>query len=144
MSITTKRIAASLLGLSALMVGGWAAVAPHSFYTSFPLPGRHWVSMAGSYDEHLVRDVGALYLSLLVVTVWAIARATNEAFRVTGGAWTVFSVPHLLFHATHLDGMSAFDSVAEVGSLAATLLLALALLLIQTPGNSQPRGGESP
>jgi hypothetical protein len=55
-----------------------------------------------------------------------------------GGAWAVFSVPHLLFHATHLDGMGTVDSVAEVGSLALTLVLALALLL------PQGRGGESP
>jgi hypothetical protein len=132
MTIAARRAAATVLALSALLIGGWASAAPHSFYTSFPLPGRHWVSMAGAYDEHLVQDVGALYLSLLVVTGWAIVRATNEAFRVTGGAWAVFSAPHLLFHATHLDGMGTLDSVAEVGSLAVTLLLALALLLPQT------------
>lgn len=128
---------AEALAVSAAFVGGWATFAPHSFYTSFPLPGRHWVSMAGAYDEHLVRDVGALYLSLLVVTCWAIRRRSDDAFRVTGGAWAIFSLPHLLFHATHLDGMGTLDSVSEVGSLALTLLLALALLLPQ-------RGGESP
>jgi hypothetical protein len=144
MSSTAKRVAAAVLGVSALVVGGWASVAPHSFYTTFPLAGRHWVSMAGPYDEHLVRDVGALYLSLLVVTVWATVRATNEAFRVAGGAWTVFSVPHLLFHATHLDGMGTLDSFAEVGSLALTLLLALALLLPQAQRQPQTFAGESP
>jgi hypothetical protein len=137
-SITVKRAMAAVLGVSAADVGIWATAAPHSFYTSFPLPGRHWVSMAGAYDEHLVRDVGGLYLALLAVTCWAIVRATSEAFRVTGAAWTVFSLPHLLFHATHLDGMGTLDSVVEVGSLAATLLLALALLL------PQARAGESP
>jgi hypothetical protein len=137
-SITAKRASATVLALSALVIGGWASIAPHSFYTTFPLPGRRWVSMAGAYDEHLVRDVGGLYLALLVITCWAIVRATREAFAVTGGAWSVFSLPHLLFHATHLDGMGGLDSVAEVASLALSLLLALALLL------PQPRGGESP
>ncbi|MBV9485270.1 MAG: hypothetical protein JO246_04365 [Frankiaceae bacterium] len=129
MSIRVKQMMACILAASAAVVGGWATVSPMSFYKNFPWPGRHWVSEAGAYDEHLVRDVGGLYLALLVVTVWALFKASDELLRVTGGAWTVFSVPHLLFHLDHLDGLTTFDKVSQIGSLGVTLLLALALLL---------------
>jgi hypothetical protein len=98
-----------------------------------PLSRRTGVSITAKRASATV-----LALSALVIGGWAIVRATREAFAVTGGAWSVFSLPHLLFHATHLDGMGGLDSVAEVASLALSLLLALALL------PPQPRGGESP
>lgn len=96
----------------------------------FPWPGRQWVSDAGPYDEHLVRDVGGLYLALLVITVWAIVRASDELLRMAGAAWSIFSLPHLVFHAGHLDGLTTLDKVSQTGSLAATLLFALALLVV--------------
>jgi hypothetical protein len=120
---------AEFLALSAALVGFWATFAPHSFYRSFPLPGHHWVSPAGPYDEHLVRDVGGLYLSLLVVTVWAIVRRNPELLRVAGAAWFVFSLPHLVFHLGHLDGLTTFDKAGESTSLGLTLLFALLLTL---------------
>lgn len=126
---------AVILAISAAYVGLWASIAPHSFYRSFPMPGHHWVSTAGPYDEHLVRDVGGLYLSLLVVSVWAFVRRSPELLRLTGVAWFVFSLPHLVFHAGHLDGMTGFDEAGEIGSLALTLLLSAALAL---PTRSRP------
>jgi len=119
---------AEFLAVSAALVGLWATFAPHSFYRSFPLPGHHWVSPAGPYDEHLVRDVGGLYLSLLVVTVWGIVRRNDELLRITGAAWFVFSLPHLVFHLGHLDGLTTFDKVGESGSLALSLLFAALLM----------------
>lgn len=59
---------AGVLGLSAVVVGAWAAAAPRSFFSSFPLPGHHWVAPLGPYNEHLTRDVGGLYLALFVVS----------------------------------------------------------------------------
>jgi len=127
--IRAKRVMAAILAVSAADVGFWGVIAPRSFYRSFPLPGHHWVSTAGPYDEHLVRDVGGLYLSLLVVTVWALVRASSEPLRVAGVAWFVFSLPHLLFHLGHLDGLSTVDKVGQAGSLAVALLFALLLAL---------------
>jgi hypothetical protein len=129
MSIRGKQVIAAVLALSAAVVGGWATVAPKSFYNDFPWPGRHWVSDAGAYDEHLVRDVGGLYLALLIVSIWAIVRATDELLRLAGAAWTAFSLPHFVFHAGHLDGLTAFDKWAELVSLGLTLLLGLVLLV---------------
>ncbi len=128
-SIRAKLVMVGILALSAADVGLWAVIAPHSFYTSFPGAGHHWVSTAGPYDEHLVRDVGGLYLSLLVVSVWALGRRSVELLRLAGAAWAVFSLPHLIFHLDHLDGLTTFDKAGETGSLALTLVFAGLLML---------------
>jgi hypothetical protein len=109
-----------LLAVSAAFVGFWALLAPASFYRSFPGLGYTWVSEAGPYDEHLVRDVGALYLALLAVTLIALARPGSARPWVAGVAWLVFGVPHLVFHAAH----AGRGDVAEIALLAASVLLA--------------------
>lgn len=116
-----------------LYVGGWAAGAPQSFYDSFPGLGLIWISIDGPYNEHLVRDVGALYLGLAAATAYAGAQRSEAAAvvagRVIGLAWVVFSVPHLGYHALHLDGLGAVDVVAQVVSLSSTVVLGALLLL---------------
>ena len=129
MNLRLQQVSATVLTLSAAYVGVWALLAPGSFYDDFPLPGRDWVSLAGPYNEHLVRDVGGLYLALGVVTLWAALRPRTDLLAVVAVAWEVFSVPHLLFHAGHLDGLETFDKIAQTGSLGATVLLA-ALLIV--------------
>lgn len=131
MNLLIKRLAAAVLALSALFVGGWAAFAPLSFYRDFPLPGRAWVSGLGPYNEHLIRDVGGLYLALLVLAAWAALRPTEELLRVTGAAWLIFGVLHFAFHATHLSMFATFDRVTMLAALGGTVLLA-ALLAIPT------------
>jgi hypothetical protein len=124
-----KKIAAEFLVISAAVVGGWAEFAPRSFYDSFPGFGRHWVRAAGAYDEHLIRDVGGLYLALLVITAWALWRAQPEMLRMTGAGWLVFNVAHLAFHADHLHGFSTSDKIGNVVALALELVAAIVLLL---------------
>ncbi|MDI6099367.1 hypothetical protein QLQ12_12265 [Actinoplanes sp. NEAU-A12] len=133
MSVISKQGMAAVLAASALVVGGWAAVAPASFYSDFPLPGRAWVSGLGPYNEHLVRDVGGLYLALFVLTAWAAARPSGELVRVTGLAWLVFGAGHLAFHSLHLEMFPTIDRIAMMVALGGSVLLA-ALLLI--PGGA--------
>lgn len=130
-----KRAAAALLALSAADVGLWASIAPRSFFTSFPGGGHHWVSVIGPYDEHLVRDVGGLYLSLLAVSVWAVVRPRSEITRLTGVAWLVFSLPHLAFHAAHLGSFGLADQAGNMVALGGAVVLAMVLLL---PGARGP------
>jgi hypothetical protein len=49
------------------LVGMWAALWPRSFYDDFPWPGHPWVALLGAYNEHLVRDFGAMNLAMAVV-----------------------------------------------------------------------------
>jgi hypothetical protein len=44
-------------------------------------------------------------------------------------AWTVFGVPHLVYHLGHLDGFGTGDKVGNVVGLGGALLVAVALLL---------------
>ncbi len=128
-NIRIKQVLVGVLGLSAVLVGAWAAAAPPSFFSSFPLPGHHWVAPFGPYNEHLTRDVGSLYLSLFVMSVWAAIRPRNETFTMVGVAWLVFSIPHLIFHGMHLDMFSTGDAVGNVVGLGGTVVLAALLVL---------------
>ena len=129
MTVRSKRILVALLAFSALLVGGWASLVPGSFYRDFPFPGRDWVSLLGPYNEHLVRDVGGLYLALLVISVWMVVRPTDSGMRMTGLAWVVFSIPHFTYHVTHLEMFPLVDKLLMSGSLFGTVVLAALLML---------------
>jgi hypothetical protein len=117
-----------ILVLSALGVGVQAQFFPRSFYDDFPF-GRGWVAMDGRYNEHLVRDVGALNLALLVLTVAALIVSTRVIARTAALSWLVYSVPHFVYHLRHLTmSMSGADKVAIVVSLAVTVIAPLIVL----------------
>lgn len=129
MTLAVKRWIAGLLAVSAAYVGVWAAAFPVSFYNDFPGPRKNWVSILGPYSEHLVRDVGALYLALLVLSVWAWRRPTADAMRVTGGAWLIFNSIHFLWHMLHLEMFETIDKIGNAVSLGGVLVLSILLLL---------------
>ena len=69
--VGTARVCLGAIGLFMLPAGVQAAFAPRSFFENFPV-GRGWIAAeGGSYDEHLVRDVGVLFLALVIVTLWS-------------------------------------------------------------------------
>jgi hypothetical protein len=129
MSTKSRSVLLALLALSGLYVGIWATGWPHGFYDAFPGLHRVWVGVDGPYNEHLVRDVGGLYLGLGVASVVALGTRERRSALVLGVAWTVFGVPHLIYHLGHLDGFGTGDKVGNVVALGAALLLAVALLL---------------
>jgi hypothetical protein len=129
-----------LLASPPLVVGLWALLVPRSFYGDFPFPGREWVSALGPYNEHLVRDVGALNLALGVLLATAVILLERRLVRASLVAWLVYAVPHLAFHITMLDAFPPFDNLANVGVLGLAVLLP-PLLLAGTYGTS--RGDES-
>ena len=124
----TTGTALAALTVVGAVVGGWALLAPASFYLDFPGSGRQWVSPDGPYNEHLVRDVGALYLALGVVAAAGLLRADRATATVAGLAWLVFSVPHLAYHAEHLDPFATSDAVLQLVTLGATVVLAAVLV----------------
>ncbi len=139
--VSRKQSAAGVLAASAAYVGGWAALVPHSFYDSFPGLGRRWVSVLGPYDEHLVRDVGGLYLALMTISVWAALRPRDDTFSLVGLAWEAFSVPHLAFHAAHLNIYEAVHRVGNAVALGGTVVLAAVLLVPERSAASRRRAG---
>ena len=138
MNTTTHTVATGVLTASALYVGWWASLAPRSFYDDFPGLHRVWVGGDGPYNEHLVRDVGGLYLGLAVAGVLALAWRERRTTLLLGAAWTTFSLLHLTYHVHHLSGMATIDVVGNVVALGGTLVLAVLLLV---PARTQ-RGTE--
>lgn len=119
--------ALTAIALFALPVALHASILPKSFFSDFPF-GRGWIAVGGgAYDEHLVRDVGALFLALTIVTVWAIWR--RDAARPVAVAWLVQGLFHLGFHLAHLYDLRTFDRIGIVMSLAAVPILAAVVLI---------------
>src|SRR4029079_10281663 len=93
MNDVTTRVLLVIVLVGDLLVGVWAAIAPQSFYDSFPGGGHAWVSADGPYNEHLVRDVGTLYLALAAVMVAALVRPTRYLVAVVAGASLIAGFP---------------------------------------------------
>ena len=128
MSLRLQRTLLAVLAVPAALSGAWATFAPRSFYDSFPGAGHHWVAVDGPYNEHLVRDVGGLYLAVLVVNVWALAQP--QLGRLAGTAWLVFSLPHLLYHSAHLHLYNTGDQIGNVVGLGGAAIVAAALAAV--------------
>ncbi|HEX9258779.1 MAG TPA: hypothetical protein VF855_04525 [Acidimicrobiales bacterium] len=126
-------IALGLIAMFMLPAGLQAAFAPQSWFDDFPF-GRGWISAGGdAYNEHLVRDVGALFLALIVVTAWAAWK--QRGVTAVAVAWLVQGVLHLWFHLGHLDELDGIDEVGLVTTLLAVPVLAgIAIWADQTAG----------
>jgi hypothetical protein len=77
-----------------------------------------------------VRDVGGLNLALALVLVAALVTGDVLLARVAGGAALVYGLPHLVYHATNLDGVDALDVVAMLVALGLAVLAALVALAL--------------
>lgn len=138
MSMTLRRLILLATAAIGLFVGVWAAIWPDGFYAAFPGFGRIWIAIDGPFNEHLIRDVGALYLALAAASVAAAFSRTPDAGRVIGVAWTVFGVPHLIYHAAHFHDLAPIDVIGNIVGLGGSLLLGVVLML---PG---PRTATAP
>lgn len=123
-----------------LMPGAWAAFAPASFYADFPAVRPAWVAVDGPYNEHLIRDVGAMFLALAVIALVAAVTGSAGQARLAGLAWLVFSVIHFAYHVTHLHVYDSLDQWLNVVSQVASILVALAVVVIPpAPDNTDLR-----
>ncbi len=120
-SPAVARAALAVLLLSALAVGLPATLAPHAFYDDFPFL-RHWVDLLPPYNEHLVTDVGGLYLGFAVLFAWAAWTVQPTLVRAASVGWLLWAAIHLAFHATHLEGFATGDAIAQIASLAFLLI----------------------
>jgi hypothetical protein len=129
-SRTVARVGLVILGVQGLISGVWAQATPRGFYDDFPGFGRHWVSADGPYNEHLVRDYGALNLALAVLAFAAAIWCTRALVITAAAAWLVYSVPHLLYHALNLGGhhYETGDKVGIIGGLVLVPVIAAVVL----------------
>lgn len=120
-----------LVGLLISIVSGvWALFWPVHFYDTFPLPGHAWQAFHPAYNEHLVRDFGAL--NLVMALLFGVAAYTMDVLmtRTALAGYLIFAVPHLIFHLNHLRGLATVDAVAEVVSLSLGVVGPVFLLLL--------------
>jgi hypothetical protein len=138
------RVVLAVLAVSGATVGLWATFAPRSFYDDFPGGGRSWVAPDGPFNEHLVRDVGALNLALTVLTVAAAIMLVRSLVVVAALGWLAYGVPHVVYHLRHRDVYDTGDQVASLVSLALVPLLAVVALVVgaKMPA-SRPRSSAS-
>ena len=114
-----------------VQLGIWATFAPRSFNDDYPGFGRHWVRVNGPYNEHFVRDFGALNLALAVVTIAALVTLSRPMVIAVAVAWLAWSVPHLVYHLRHLDAFtSTGDKVTNVFLLGSLPVLAVVVLVL--------------
>ena len=106
-----------MLGAIQLTDGLYALFAPRSFYEDFPF-GRGWVEALPAYSEHLVRDVGSLFLATAVVLFAAAWFLGRRLIAITLVSFLVFSVPHFVYHSFNLEPYTTGDAVANVVGLA--------------------------
>ena len=138
---TLGRIVFLVLGVFEAVIGAWAEIWPARFYASFPGGGWHWVQASGAYDEHLLRDFGGLSLALAVVTLAAARRASPATAVTACVAWEIYSVPHLAYHASHLDALPTAQDVASIASLALTVVAPLVAAALVWRGSPAPVSG---
>ncbi|MDQ6914410.1 MAG: carboxymuconolactone decarboxylase family protein [Actinomycetota bacterium] len=121
------------LGIPQTAIGLWALVGPHGFYDQFPT-GQGWVRTLGPFDEHLVIDVGALFVAIGVLAILASVWLRRPLVIAAALSWLLFSVPHTIWHLTDLGPMSTGDAIANVVTLAGTVLAPLLVLaLLRAP-----------
>ncbi|HEU5106172.1 MAG TPA: hypothetical protein VFU11_10055 [Solirubrobacterales bacterium] len=134
---TIARIALAYLCGAALLIGLTATVDPRAFYDDFPF-ATHWVDLLPPYNEHLVTDVGGLYLGFAVLFGWAAWTLDRTLLRAVCFAWLLTAGLHLIFHAGHLDGFGTADAVAEIVSLALLLVPPPLALWAAAPAADRP------
>lgn len=135
------RTALVVLALGSASVGVPATFAPRGFYDGYPFVAN-WVDRLPPFNEHLVTDVGGLFLAFAILFAWAAVTLRRELVVPLCAAWSVSALLHLVFHARHLDGFSVGDAVGELLSLAVLLVLpAIAIWALPVSGALPDRRG---
>jgi hypothetical protein len=98
--------------------------APKRFYD---IP---WVSLLPPYNEHLMRDVGALTLAYVLVLAVAAVSLEPVLVRTALAANLVFTVPHFVFHATHLEHYPLGSAIGQTAALGAAVAIPATMLVV--------------
>ena len=117
--------------------GVWMLVDPIGWYRGFPGLGRHWASVFGPFNHHLVVDAGAGFLAIGVLVVIALVWARREVIIAALAAALVHALPHFLYHVTHRPaGLGASDAVMSAASLGLVIGAAVICLIAVTSSRS--------
>lgn len=130
MNLIVHRLCLLLLTIVGFGLGLWAYFAPLHWYSTFPGMGMSWLPVLGPYNEHFVKDVGAMFLALGALSAMAVYHLGNRAVVViTATAWSIFNALHLIYHVGMLHMYGARDAVLNAVSLSSLLVVSLLLFL---------------
>lgn len=118
------RICLAALALSALAIGLPAAFTPETFYTDYPF-FTALVKLLPPYNEHLVTDVGGLYLGFAVMFTWAVWRPSRQLVEPLCAGWIVTQAIHFAFHLDNLTGFTTTEAFIQQVGLGIYILLAI-------------------
>jgi alkylhydroperoxidase family enzyme len=127
------------LGIPQALIGFWALFAPQSFYDDFPAGTDGWVNVLGPFDEHLVTDVGALFVALGFLLAFAAVSLRRGTVLAAAIAWLIFSVPHFLWHVFNLEPYGSADAVGNTVTLAWTVIGGLLVIYLARAGETVPK-----
>ena len=132
LSLRSARAAAAVVGVFYLVLGGWALLAPGSFYDS--------IATFPPDNAHFLRDVGAFQVGLGLV---ALACASAP----TGKRWVMAAVAaatalHVLSHV--LDVEEGGSPARDIASLTLLALLAAAAATGMSGTERRTGGGQAP
>ena len=139
------RLGIGVLAMLNLCWGAWARLAPRHFFDTFPGFGRRWTAAYPPYNEHLVSDLGATFLTLAFLLAVAAVMSDHRVARVVLAGVLVFNALHLSFHAGHQGAMGPLDFGASLTALTAGVLVPALLLVLdlRTTKQNQPVKPES-
>jgi alkylhydroperoxidase family enzyme len=118
------------LGIPQALIGFWALFAPRSFYDDFPAGTDGWVNQLGPFDEHLVTDVGSLFVAIGVLAI--LAGISLRRHFVVGAtvAWLLYAVPHFVWHLLNLEPLATADAIANTVTTGWTVVGGLIVLYL--------------
>jgi hypothetical protein len=123
-------LAVNLVALVPLAI--WPLASPQGFYDNFPGGGFHWIDINGPYNEHFLRDFGALNAALVVVIVFALWRPSAALLQATGLAIAIYALPHAVYHLSHLDVYDSNEKVIAVAPLVLQIFMGVAIAYLAT------------
>lgn len=133
------RIGLALLLLDELIVGGWNALDPESFYHNFPT-----IDLTPPFSEHYARDFGEATLGTAVLILIALIRPRTHFVIPAMLAYSIFSVPHFFFHLTHMQMATTGQATFLTTANAAVSLLGIAVILAAVARDRAARRAAAP
>jgi hypothetical protein len=119
------KIGLGLLLVDELVVGGWNAIWPEGFYRHFPT-----VDLIPPFNEHYARDFGGATLGIALLLGLAFVKPKAHFAIPAALAYSVFSVPHFLYHVTNLEGATLGEAVALTAANAAVAVLGILVVVL--------------
>ena len=138
-----RRVPMIILAVSGFSVGLWIQLTPQGFYDEFPGAGHRWVASFGPFNEHLLRDFGAMNLALAALALVAAVRLDRSLVLAASGTWFLFGVQHLAFHLFHVDMLDGIDRIASPAALVVVVVTAVAGWLLAPPAASAGLSGRT-